>query len=454
LPKAGELQPDHSQLAAISVQKYASDCWRSRPVGGLALVGQASRAAAELPGAGMDPTSIEPFQTVLKDGFLKLSCTKDYLLSFGDKFGDGKYAYKLGEVSNVSIVHYESHVPKEDRKAMTYEVCFEFCRTVPDMHNFGIHNGRDCYCAPFFKPMESDSTDCDAVCEGNPTQMCGGKVKSSIFSMHMCADSGADLAAAASKGTQVLQALDDLVGHMSSLSDHMQTTAAGLQKTFGQLGDPIASDLMQDAKVRAGEVEHDVASKAKIAGALTDATKEAASIGNASLTAAADASRAETLTKAIAKLTADAEDAVDGLTASAKETSPGSNASANASAQYYPLTYFVDKKYVDAPTTCSGSGVAKPIVDVTTDGCAAACDGHVETCVGYAFFSTPPGLCFLFSEFTDAKYYTGCKKDATQVTWCMAKLSKFEGTSVKPDPSGKCPGCLKTAESSTQCPRA
>ena len=25
------------------------------------------------------------------------------------------------------------------------------------------------------KAMESDSSDCDATCEGSPTQMCGGK---------------------------------------------------------------------------------------------------------------------------------------------------------------------------------------------------------------------------------------------------------------------------------------
>merc|ERR1740133_654605 len=54
---------------------------------------------------------------------------------------------------------------------MTQKVCFEFCRTVPNMGFFGVVNGRGCYCTPYFKPMESDSSQCDAVCEGEKTHV-------------------------------------------------------------------------------------------------------------------------------------------------------------------------------------------------------------------------------------------------------------------------------------------
>merc|ERR1719379_3166515 len=144
-----------------------------------------------VPGAGID--KFTPFETVLKDGFLQTDCIKDYMYYRGDKFGDNKYDYKLGPVSNVSIVHYDAFVAKEDRETMTQKVCFEFCRTVPDMLFFGITNGRDCYCEPYYKPMESDSSECDAVCEGDTTLMCGGKKKSSIFGMHFCDSTGEDL---------------------------------------------------------------------------------------------------------------------------------------------------------------------------------------------------------------------------------------------------------------------
>merc|ERR1719444_512265 len=143
----------------------------------------------------MNP-SFTPYEVVLKDGFMPIDCVKDKLFLHGDKFGDGKFSYNLENVSNVSIVHYTDIVPKIDRKPMTQKVCFEFCRTVPDMLLFGVVNGRDCYCAPYFQQMESDSSSCDAVCEGNTALMCGGKSKSSIFSMHMCDSTQDDLGAA------------------------------------------------------------------------------------------------------------------------------------------------------------------------------------------------------------------------------------------------------------------
>merc|ERR1719450_498520 len=76
---------------------------------------------------------------------------------------------------------------------MSPKVCFEFCRTVPDMLLFGITRGTDCYCTPHYKAMESDSSQCDTVCVGEPTMMCGGKIKSSMFSMHFCDSTLKDL---------------------------------------------------------------------------------------------------------------------------------------------------------------------------------------------------------------------------------------------------------------------
>merc|ERR1719359_488481 len=89
-------------------------------------------------------------------------------MSLGDKHGDGKFEYAAQNV-RVSIVWYDRIVPKEDRSAMTPEVCFNFCRTVPDALFFGISEGRNCYCTPYFKREAGDSSQCDAVCEGEPS---------------------------------------------------------------------------------------------------------------------------------------------------------------------------------------------------------------------------------------------------------------------------------------------
>merc|ERR1719335_48889 len=42
-------------------------------------------------------------------------------------------------------------------------------------------------------------------------------------------------------------------------------------------------------------------------------------------------------------------------------------------------------------------------------------------------------------------------KDAETTTMCWAKFASFTGTTLKPDPSGKCDLCLKTADKAQRC---
>merc|ERR1719379_921360 len=183
-------------------------------------------------------------------------CVKDDMLYSGDKYGDGKFSYKLGDVSNVSIVLYSEMIPKEDAEPMTHEVCFAFCRTIPDMLFFGLAHGRDCYCTPYIKQIAGDSSDCDAVCAGDPSTMCGGKTKSSVFEMHSCNDAVANLEAATSAASAAHKSLVSTVADVEKVSKDMQAAADTLQKSFGKVGDSAATTLFQDAKVFAGELEH------------------------------------------------------------------------------------------------------------------------------------------------------------------------------------------------------
>merc|ERR1719181_2187346 len=224
-----------------------------------------------VPGAGID--KFKPFETVLKDGFLLVDCVKDYMYYRGDKFGDNKHDYKLGDTSDVSIVHYEAFVAKEDKVEMTQKVCFEFCRTVPNMGFFGIVNGRGCYCTPYFTPMASDSTQCDAVCEGDNTLMCGGKSKSSVFAMHMCDSTEDDLSARSGTAGTLKASMDSKVKNAKGLSTKMQDNGAKLQKTFGAVGDSGAAGLMQDAKVFAGTLVHKAEDAEEAAGKLGGLSK-------------------------------------------------------------------------------------------------------------------------------------------------------------------------------------
>jgi len=524
-----------------------------------------------VPGAGID--AFKPFKTVLKDGFLAVNCVKDYMYYRGDKFGDNKHDYKLGPVSHVSIVHYDAFVAKEDRAEMTQKKCFEFCRTVPNMGFFGIVNGRGCYCTPYFTPMESDSSQCDAVCEGDKTLMCGGKSKSSIFAMHMCDSTKEDLAVRDDNAKKLMQSFDLQVKVAKSDSSDMQDAATDLQTRFGAVGDSGATGLLQNAKVFAGELLHKAEDAEAVATKLGDFVKTASSLSDfkdpATVTKAERVMEGILAAEGEGKHVADqlttlqalaagenevstailheAEDlpskepvGADGVTlikdvhyctgpnhylgggmtvaecAAAVTSKPdlcqngyfnwhrsgsrchcmqstpcdekkyqrdqcgggtlqscrgdcGRHTSAiyhvevkkeeaGALVQYYPAMYWVDKKFQEMPMTCSGDLAAKPIVGQSKDGCAAACDTNIHSCVGFQFFNRGgKDLCFLLSNFKTGFYYTGCGSSFLQAdkapftAECYAKLSKFGTSTLKPNPSGKCKQCFTKLTKANRC---
>eukprot|EP00747_Dinoflagellata_sp_TGD_P130107 gnl/TRDRNA2_/TRDRNA2_174783_c2_seq2.p1 gnl/TRDRNA2_/TRDRNA2_174783_c2~~gnl/TRDRNA2_/TRDRNA2_174783_c2_seq2.p1 ORF type:complete len:556 (-),score=143.27 gnl/TRDRNA2_/TRDRNA2_174783_c2_seq2:86-1531(-) len=183
----------------------------------------------------------------------------------------------------------------------------------------------------------------------------------------------------------------------------------------------------------------------------------------------------------------------------------------NDAKEYYPVMYFIDKDYATTPSTCTGDMLVNPILGQNMDGCAAACDREVGTtsddpgCVGYLFVDGPAGqqLCFLFSKLEKVTYYSRCDEDGKPIKmkngkpvkkssflqakntstlpinlWmeendgsfdreyeeymdsgkgdsydvqCAVKLMHFEGTTLKPDPSGKCKNCLKTLTQADRC---
>jgi len=447
---AGFLDAQHEHIVSMPMHQFKQDCGTETSLH-FNPDGPAFLQHDNVPGAGVD--KFTPFKTVLKDGFLEVDCVKDYMYYRGDKFGDNKHDYKLEAVSGVSIVHYDAFVAREDRQEMSQTVCFEFCRTVPNMGFFGVVNGRGCYCTPYYKRMESDSSMCDSTCEGAPTTMCGGKSKSTVFAMHMCASTGADVKASASKASALKSAMDAKVTAAKGLSTSMQTNAVALQKSFGAVGDSAATGLMQDAKVFAGTLQHtaeDADAAAKALGALATA-------GNA-LTGFSDpavVTKAERNMEATEEALEAAEVATTKLDRVVALASPSPD-KAGAAAQYYSVMYFVDKQFKDVPSTCGGDADGKPIVGESKDGCASACDANIHSCVGFQYFDKQK-LCFLFSKLKSASYYTGCGASFLQTkaapfgAGCYGKLSKFEGTSLKPDASGKTDFGLKKLNKADRC---
>eukprot|EP00747_Dinoflagellata_sp_TGD_P210824 gnl/TRDRNA2_/TRDRNA2_84066_c0_seq2.p1 gnl/TRDRNA2_/TRDRNA2_84066_c0~~gnl/TRDRNA2_/TRDRNA2_84066_c0_seq2.p1 ORF type:complete len:498 (+),score=128.28 gnl/TRDRNA2_/TRDRNA2_84066_c0_seq2:78-1496(+) len=451
--KARPAREPIGRLESIPMMTYKQDCWKKRPV-----------SLAQVPGAGIN--EFEPFELVEKDGYYSVACVKDYMFYFGDKFGDNKHDYKLGSVSNVSIVHYDAHVPKEDRETMTEKVCFRFCRTVPDMLFFGIVNGRDCYCAPYYKPMESDSSSCDVVCPGKPTTTCGGETKSSIFQMHMCNDAEADMETAIDKAESMIDEMETKTEDCKKYGDDMQASGEALQPVFSKVGDNDAGDLMQSAKVFAGKLASAERLASKDSAKLELLVEDAKKITN--FNKPSELSKAENLMEDINEQLADAVASTETLDKTMAYAPSSRKVTEGAADQYMPIMYFVDAKEKDYPSTCTGDVIADPIVGDSMDGCASACDDAATSdgCVGFSYFKVDgdESLCFLLSKFTKATYYSDCDKSSASAAFlqaiaskaspdvtCVAKYSSFAGMNLKPDKSGKCKQCLKKLTAANRC---
>jgi len=431
--------PVGAEGSELVVHTFRQDCGRPSKASLLAV-----------PGAGMEPGSIEPFSQVLKDGFYEVDCVADYMFKHGDAHGDNRYSYKLGEVSNVSIVHYGAHVAKEDSREMTHEVCFSFCRTVPDMSFFGLTNGRECYCMPYYKAMADDSSMCDAPCDGNPGLMCGGKSKSSIFGMHACDNTAEQVSTKSGEMEELKGDLSAIESTADGIWQSMQAAAEFWQEKFGASGDPGASDLAQTAKAHAGDIEKAVNGSKALSASVEGLKGKADGMASADLSSAEEMKKAEKLLQSMGEAAAQGVAVVEELEGMVKQAQP--EAVMNASKLYYPVMYFVDKASQELPSTCTGTAAEKPMVAGSMDACAAACTADVQECVGFSYMpgeSGADGLCFLMAKLRTATYYTKCQ-GAPPVA-CMAKLSEFEGTTLKPDPSGKCDICLKELTTADRC---
>jgi len=407
--------------ALVTNPRWKDDCFKRRPHWQSHSFSLAQKH--QNPGAGMNPDDIAPYVEVLKDGYMQVNCVKDAMYEHGDKYGNNKFSYKFQDRMNSSIVHYTDIVPKEDREKMTHAVCFDFCRGIPDMGFFGVVNGRDCYCTSYFMPMASDSTNCDAVCEGDTTLMCGGKGKSSVFSMHMCDDTEQDLHAALDKAMNTTEKLRVLNKIMLTFTGLAEGVADDLQKELGKAGDPGAADLMQKIKKWAGVNVHAAEDGEKICDVLEHLDSESEAAGKKDYTKFEDKKWAEDLVADLTKATAEAEEILEKNEALRDRAQPKAGRPERVvegkkmfvAKQYYSLMYFVDKEYENVPTTCTGDELGEPLLAFNEFECAASCDDLPGKCVGFAFFYKDGiGSCFLYSGFKTATYYTACDDDGVE----------------------------------------
>jgi hypothetical protein len=100
-------------------------------------------------------------------------------------------------------------------------LCFDFCRTQgPEYRFFGIRGGGDCYCSTFYDKRQDTGGlgTCDLPCggkAGEDGEMCGGADTTSLFEMHMCADSVKEAEVALALAEKSKASLDTLINDVA-----------------------------------------------------------------------------------------------------------------------------------------------------------------------------------------------------------------------------------------------
>jgi hypothetical protein len=412
------------------------------------------RESFSVPGAGADQTlkdigrdttgtvaGTEPYVTVLKDGFFGQGCHHDTTFKSGDKFGDQSDEYKMGDV-DVSIVLYDEIVLDEDKMPMTPTVCFEFCRTIPDMVYFGIANGKTCYCTPYFHPgpgyyppRDSRGAHCDAPCPGDQTTMCGNMDgKSSVFEMHLCDDTQTDLTESMDGAKQALDYFMESVLLAKEIGDKMATSGQALETAASLSGAPGAAEMGRKAKaaskglVQAFMSDTERYQKLFTAYKLGEDTdgKDFLKPANAASAEAAVHNMKANMGSVISMAVATHEqvklaypvvdsvsfgDAPDTGDAAAMKLQPLLDGAEQKLPDFRVASYAFDTTYAPAQSSCTGKVIGLPMMGLGQAGCALACEATVypDSCVAYSFYMVTGGddICFMLKEVDVVETFVG-----------------------------------------------
>lgn len=128
---------------------------------------------------------------------------------------------------------------------MSSEVCYEFCRSKPGMLFFATYEGRKCYCAAYLtlSAGTGGQGQCEEVCEGRPTEMCGGMHKVSAYEMHRCGDTAEDAEEAMDDYAEEEKKCDAYLEEGEALLAGMDTTADAI--TVGKVRHAIQDGARQ-----------------------------------------------------------------------------------------------------------------------------------------------------------------------------------------------------------------
>jgi hypothetical protein len=373
-------------------------------VGGCKVQGPGSVQTGAGGGSHGTVDGIEPFMNVYRDGYWSVGCVSDEMVKSGDKYGDGKFDYKVRESANTSLVYYSEVVEDDKKESMTPGVCFEFCRTMPDMQFFGLIYGRECYCEHYYKKTTGEGA-CDLPCEGSAASICGGKQLSSIYQMHACAGGlAADMA-------DLTTEVDETVSTLTTAHDDVDAIGASMQSSAEKLesyAEGCASSLNQAAKVAAGPLIHAADDCLELSEEMSAASGEYDSLG---LTLEGTLSFDER--KEVEDYMEKAKgfiDAAEQALAAAKELADESSPEvAEYDPTFVPVMRQIEQDMMGKMSVCNGEMTGLPKVGLSLLECADACDKEApkaseEYCMYYQYFEfsgEDQPLCFLFTDITE-----------------------------------------------------
>jgi hypothetical protein len=399
----------------------------------------------------------EPFVKVLKDGYFEVGCYHDSMLEFGDKFGDDKDKYgSKASHANVAVAKYKDLVLKDEQKSVKPSICFEFCRTLPGMVFFGIHNGDECYCTPYFSPQAGDDSKCDVPCAGDSTMMCGNADgKSTVWEMHLCDSTAEDLGAENQRAEQALTYFYEAASMADEIGKLMTDSGAALQEVGGLSGSPSAGDLGMAAKVAGGDLTKAFINGRKSYELMHAAFKKGKDLESADFSVASKATEAEAAMKGMqdntGKVLGFAAEIHDLLRASypavdfkvfGDEAEKGDAVAEQLqkereSGDFRDAAYAFDKTLAEAQaSSCSGKAIGAPMLGLGLNGCGVACEATVypSNCQAFANYKVDGSddLCFLFSEVQDVERFEkpasflqakATKAGSNAAAACKVKLS-------------------------------
>jgi len=356
------------------------------------------------PGAGIGVEGAT--NTLHKDGYFHVECLQDEMYEEADKYGENRHSYS--NKFNVSIVRYADKVDREDARPMTPLVCFDFCRTIYDMHFFGLKGGRDCYCTPYYERKPSGGGVCDLPCEGDSAKMCGGQEMMDVYEMHMCANTEEDMEKASEAGNKAYALAHTAGTWGQDAAAKFEEAANALKLEANQIGDMSSHDHGQTMKVHAGVVLHAAEKASAAATELNSALTTLNDLFGSDFTKADKAFEAEKAIRDVNRLAEKAQEVGEASTEINDRFYPQITAAAaiQGSGLFVGAMEMIHKWQGDHealkgatnashaklyPTTCEGELAADPIFAVSLEQCAEACNTYTHSgddnyCIGFQHF--------------------------------------------------------------------